>query len=156
MSYNKVTTCSFFESVFLQVLNAHASLHKKMKFPADLVTFIEEILNGKLHFFVQCIMKKNHANHAPHMTKVQRKASMKRYQLQNIYFKERTEINKLVYKKQTNFYRRPYKKERRKYYNELNLKRITNNIKFYPIKQKTFEKIILIDKSHNQHHGGIT
>ena len=44
----------------------------------------------------------------------------------------------------------------RKYYNELNLKRITNNIKFYPIKQKSFEKIILIDKSHNQHHGGIT
>ena len=32
MSYNKVTTCSFFESVFLQVLNAHASLHRKMKF----------------------------------------------------------------------------------------------------------------------------
>ena len=24
------------------------------KFPADLVTFTEEILNGKLHFFVQC------------------------------------------------------------------------------------------------------
>ena len=41
-------------------------------------------------------MKKNHANHAPHMTKVQRKASMKRYQLQNIYFKERTATN--VYK----------------------------------------------------------
>ena len=30
-----------------------ASLHKKL--PADLVTFTEEILNGKLHFFVQCI-----------------------------------------------------------------------------------------------------
>ena len=25
--------------------------------PADLVTFIEEILNGKLHFFVQCDVK---------------------------------------------------------------------------------------------------
>ena len=25
-----------------------------MQFPADLVTFTEEILNGKLHFFVQC------------------------------------------------------------------------------------------------------
>ena len=29
---------------------------QKMKFPIkDLVTFIEEILNGKLHFFAQCI-----------------------------------------------------------------------------------------------------
>ena len=25
------------------------------QFPADLVTFTEEILNGKLHFFVQCL-----------------------------------------------------------------------------------------------------
>ena len=24
-------------------------------FPADLVTFTEEILNGKLHFFLQCL-----------------------------------------------------------------------------------------------------
>ena len=27
---------------------------KNRQFPADLVTFTEEILNGKLHFFVQC------------------------------------------------------------------------------------------------------
>ena len=25
------------------------------QFPADLGTFTEEILNGKLHFFVQCV-----------------------------------------------------------------------------------------------------
>ena len=25
------------------------------QFPADLVTFTEEIFNGKLHFFVQCM-----------------------------------------------------------------------------------------------------
>ena len=39
-------------------------LHKKqsfplriLQFPTDLVTFIEDILNGKLHFFVQCTIK---------------------------------------------------------------------------------------------------
>ena len=26
-------------------------------FPADLVTFTEEIVNGKLHFFEQCVIK---------------------------------------------------------------------------------------------------
>ena len=26
------------------------------QFPADLVTFTKEILNGKLHFFVQCLL----------------------------------------------------------------------------------------------------
>ena len=26
------------------------------QFPADLLTFTEEIFNGKLHFFVQCII----------------------------------------------------------------------------------------------------
>ena len=29
-----------------------------IKFPADLVTFTEEILNGKFHFLVQCWLKK--------------------------------------------------------------------------------------------------
>ena len=31
----------------------------KPQFPADLVTFTEEILNGKLHFFVQCLLERN-------------------------------------------------------------------------------------------------
>ena len=30
-----------------------------LQFPADLVTFIEEILNGKLHFFCSVIVKDN-------------------------------------------------------------------------------------------------
>ena len=42
------------------------SLHKKRSFSlrissvsADLVTFTEKILNGKLHFFVQYVIKKS-------------------------------------------------------------------------------------------------
>ena len=37
----------------MQIYNNYTT--QKMKFPiTDLVTFTEEILNGKLHFFVQC------------------------------------------------------------------------------------------------------
>ena len=32
---------------------------------ADLVTFIEEILNGKLHFFVQCVQRMSSLKDAP-------------------------------------------------------------------------------------------
>ena len=33
------------------------------QFSADLVTFTEEILNGKLHFFVQWLLSKLNVNH---------------------------------------------------------------------------------------------
>ena len=36
--------------LFLIILRFSLTLHKKMKFSADLVTFTGEILNGKLHF----------------------------------------------------------------------------------------------------------
>ena len=36
------------------------------QFPADLVTFTEEILNGKLHFFVQCLIGRSLSRRRKH------------------------------------------------------------------------------------------
>ena len=57
----KLTLEDFFNELLCMVSVSFiyfVSLHKKMKFSLRdffLVTFTEEILNGKLHFFVQCV-----------------------------------------------------------------------------------------------------
>ena len=67
------------------------------------------------------------ANHVPYMTKTLRKAIMRRSQLQTKYFKNKSQNNYLLFKKQKNFCSKLYKKERKKYYNSLNMKDITDN-----------------------------
>ena len=43
--------------VFLAPFSSHCQLIKSQQYPVDLATFTEEILNGKLPFFVQCVNK---------------------------------------------------------------------------------------------------
>ena len=88
-----------FESEFLNVLNIHAPLKKKVI----------------------------RANHVPYMTKSLRKAIMKRSQLESKYLRNSTVENMKIYKKQKNFCSRLYKKERKKFYSELDIKNITDN-----------------------------
>ena len=94
------------------------------------------------------------------MTKALTKAIIKRSQLQNEYFSERTVVNQLIYELQRNICSRLYKKEKRKYHNNLDLSRITDNKKFWkrvkPLlskKEKNSGKIFLTDKNDNQIHG---
>ena len=61
LRYNGVTSFNSFESVVLQALNKHAPCEKKIL----------------------------RANHIPNMTKALSKAIMRRYQIQNKYFKEK-------------------------------------------------------------------
>ena len=61
------------------------------------------------------------ANHVPYMTKALRKAIMKRSELENKYVKNKTN------EKQRNFCSKLYKKERKKYYEMLDLKNVTDN-----------------------------
>ena len=61
-----------FENVFLNTLNKHAPIKKKML----------------------------RANHAPYTTKALRKAIMKRLYLENLYFKKQTPESMKKYKKQ--------------------------------------------------------
>ena len=61
------------------------------------------------------------ANHVPYMTKALRKPIMKRSELENKYVRNKTN------EKQRNFCSKLYKKERKKYYEMLDLKNVTDN-----------------------------
>ena len=74
-----------FEKVFLDVLNKHAPLKKKVV----------------------------RANHASYITKTLRKAIMKRSCLEKLYFKKKTPDSLIKFKKQKNYCSRLYKKEQK-------------------------------------------
>ena len=88
-----------FKQIFLEVLNTHAPIKRKLL----------------------------RANHVPYMTKALRKAIMKRSELESKYVKNKTNENLKSYKKQRNFCSKLYKKERKKYYEMLDLKNVTDN-----------------------------
>ena len=103
LASNETSSYSSFEQTFVNVLNAHAPLKKKVV----------------------------RANHAPYVTKKMRKAIMRRTQLQNKYFKNKTFENLRNYKKQKKFCSKLYKKEKRQYYNNLDLRKVTDNKLFW-------------------------
>ena len=107
-------TYGMFEKTFLDVLDDHAPEKKKSI----------------------------RANHKPYVTKVMRTAIMKRSELATKFRAEPTDFNKKAFKKQRNFCNRLYKKERKKYYENLDLKKVTDNREFW----KTI-KPFLSDKS---------
>ena len=75
--------------------------------------------------------KKQHANHKSYMRKTLCKALMKRSELASKYHKTKNTEDYNNYKKQRNFCSKLYKKERKKFYNNLNIKDITDNKKFW-------------------------
>ena len=71
------------------------------------------------------------ANHKPYVTKAMRTAIMKRSELATKYRSNPTEENNKAFKKQKNFCNRLYKKERKKYYENLDIKKLTDNKEFW-------------------------
>ena len=102
---NSITENSYssFDQAFLQVMNKHAPLK----------------------------VKKIRANHAPYMTKALRKAIMKRSELETKYHKSKCKDDGVNYRKQKNYCSKLYKKERRKYFDSLDIKNITDNKRFW-------------------------
>ena len=103
-----------------------------------------------------CLYGTVQANHAPYMTKVLPKAIMRRSALENKYYKVSSAENKRLYRKQRNYCSKLYKKERKKYYNNLDLKNITDNKLFWKTvkpflsdKGSKGSKITLIDDNKN-------
>ena len=94
---------SHFQEMFLVVLDRHAPIKKK---------------------FLR-------ANEVPYMTKALKKAIMTRSRLENRYYKSKSMIDKINYKRQKKYCMRLYKRERKTYYNNLDLKSITDNKKFW-------------------------
>ena len=70
------------------------------------------------------------ANEVPYMTKALRKAIATRSRLENRYHKNKSGESLRAYKKQKNFCSRLYKNERKKYYTNLDVKKVTDNKKF--------------------------
>ena len=128
LSSETVLDYTSFEENFLGVLNKHAPLKKKVL----------------------------RANHAPYVTKALRKAIMKRSYLEKLYFKKKTTESLKKYKKHKNFCSRLYKKERKKYFDTLDVNKITDNKAFWkniqPLfseKRKFANKITLEDSEEN-------
>ena len=103
MSEKSVNNYKNFEEIFLKTLEKHAPLKRKQL----------------------------RANNAPYMTKTLRKAIMKRSELKTKYLKQKTKESCQRFAKQRNYCSRLYKKERKKYYDNLDLKNITDNKKFW-------------------------
>ena len=71
------------------------------------------------------------ANDKPHVTKEMRQAIMLRSQLQSRKFKYGTEEDIKAFNRQKNFCNRLAKRTRKNHYNQLNIKDITDNTKFW-------------------------
>ena len=71
------------------------------------------------------------ATEVTYMTKALKKVIADRSRLENRYYKCKTDASLRAYKKQTKFCSKLYKKERKKYYTNLDLKKITDSNKFW-------------------------
>ena len=91
----------------------------------------EHIFLDKLEKYAPLKQKITRANHAPYMNKYLRKCIMKRSELENKYYKNKTNENLKAYKKHKNFCSKLYKKERKKFYTKLNTKNVTDNKLFW-------------------------
>ena len=91
-----------FEVTFLQSLDKHAPLKKKVL----------------------------RANDKPYMTKTLRKAIMRRSALQNRFYRNRSRETENAFKKQRNYTKRLLKKEKKRYFSNLNINNYTDNKKF--------------------------
>ena len=98
-----------------------------------------------------CKKKIVRANHKPYMTKIARKAIMRRSMLENRYYKMKTAKSKSMFRKQRNYTNKLIKREKRKYFKNLDTKNFTDNRKFWTTVQPLFsengggsEKITLV------------
>ena len=114
-----------FEVTFLRVLEKHAPMKQKVL----------------------------RANDKPYMTKILRKAIMRRSALRKKYLKEKSEESLKFFKKQKNYTKRLAKRERTKYFANLDLNNYTDNIKFWNTVKPMFSsscigsnKITLVEK----------
>ena len=71
------------------------------------------------------------ANEAPYMTKLLKKAIMKRSKLESKFYKTGKKDDRNKYKKHKNYVTRLYKREMRKFYRHLDTKDFLDNKKFW-------------------------
>ena len=94
-------------------------------------TRFEEIFIEILDKFAPLKKKFLRANDKPYMTKILRKAIMRRSALQNRFFRDKLPETERAFKKQRNYTKKLLRKEKTKYFSGLNLKNYTDNKKFW-------------------------
>ena len=111
--------CDIFQNIFLHILEKHAPSKKK--------TFFR-------------------GNESPFMNKTLKKAIMKRSRLKNKYHKENTPENKAKYNRIRNYCVSLVKKSKKDYYNQINIRDVTDNKKFW----KTIKPMFTDKIKHTQ------
>ena len=114
-----------FEEKFMEVVNEHVPMKEKIV----------------------------RANNASFMDKTLSQAVMHRSRLRNKFLKNPNNVNKVRYKKYRNSCVNLFKKEKRKYYDNLDLRFITDNKKFWKtvkplFSEKSANNIILIENEN--------
>ena len=96
--------------------------------------------------------KKVRANNASFMNKILSKAVMTRSRLHNKYINMPTEANERNYKKYRNYCVNLFKREKRKYFDDIDIKKLTDNKKFWKTVNPLFSdrqtqdrKIVLVE-----------
>ena len=102
-SRNTVRSCYQFDQIFLNVLDKHVPMKRKLL----------------------------RANHSSYISKPSRKKITRRSHLEKVYYKKKSEKNFKAYNKQKNFCSRLYKKERKWFFNNLNPNFVTDNKLFW-------------------------
>ena len=99
LAKEKITSCTKFDEMFLRILNKHAPINSKLL----------------------------RANHTSYISKPLRKAIKKRYYLENLHFKKRTDHSLRNYKKQKKLLQQILQKRERKLFNRLNTSFVSDN-----------------------------
>ena len=101
-----------FENICIRVLNRHAPLKNK---------------------YIR-------ANNSPFMNKTLSKAVMTRSRLRNKFLRNPNEVNKVNYTKYRNYCTGLFRKEKKSYYNNLNMKLLNDNKKFWKLVKPLFSE----------------
>ena len=115
--------------------NFREDLHIKLSkhIPADKINYdtFDSVVKNVLNEHAPIKRKSVRANDGPFVTKALRKAIMLRSKLRNRYNKVRTEENERAFKKQRNYCVKLLRKTKRNYYQNLDLKNLSDNRKFW-------------------------
>ena len=113
----------FRSELLKELYNIH---HDRVSYDA-----FEEVIVRLLNHYAPIKVRYVRANNSPFMNKTLAKAVMTRSRLHNRYIKNPTPENKIKYTKYRNYCTGLFRKEKKSYYNNLDIKHITDNKQFW-------------------------
>ena len=126
-----------------------ALIHELQKIGMQNITYdiFEATFMELLNRYAPMKIKYIRANNAPFMTKLLSKAIMNRSRLKNKFIKDPSKDNEHKYKKQRNYCVNLVKREEKNYYDNLDIRRITDNKQFWKTLKPLFSDQHTISKT---------